>query len=132
MLSRRELMRRRGKKNIMTTGGMDNYMLHDNDFNEVVKVLANKNVVQTKLLLKSLLTNRELSDIARRILIAKMIVKGEGYENILKKIGCSKNTVSLVNKSLMINNGILKQAITNRGGEEQVERYIKNRLKKGK
>lgn len=132
MLSIRELKRKKTKSQLLTSGGSNEYKLDPNDFNKLIELLSNKTTSQLKYLIRSLLTNRELVDIIRRIIIAKMIISGYTYKEINKETGSGQATISLVKQSLLINREILRKLIEQTCNLTPFDKYIKRRLKKGK
>jgi len=132
MLSIRELKRKKTKSQLLTSGGSNEYKLDPNDFNKLIELLSNKTASQLKYLIRSLLTNRELVDIIRRIIIAKMIISGYTYKEINKETGSGQATISLVKQSLLINREILRKLIEQIYNLTAVDQYIKRRLKRGK
>ncbi len=136
MLAEREIKRgieRRGSKNqILTTGGIGDYCLDPQDFNKLANLLSQASAYQLKPLLKSLLTNRELVDITRRILVGKMLLEGLTYQEIQKRTKNAARTTSFVKQSMLMNGGILKKLIEQTYNLTPIDQYIKRRLKKGK
>ena len=140
MLTEREIKRgierkieRSGSKNqILTTGGIEDYYLDPQDFNKLVNLFSQASTYQLKPLLKSLLTNRELVDITRRIIVGKMLLEGSTYQEIQKRTKNAARTTSFVRQSLLINRGILKKLIEQTYNLTPIDQYIKRRLKKGK
>ena len=132
MLSEREIKRRRSKNQILTMGGIEDYYLGLNDFNKLVSIFSQTPAQQCKPLLKSLLTNRELVDMTRRIIIGKMLLEGLTYQEIRKKTQSAPRTIAFIKQSLLTNNGILKKLIEQIYNLTPTDQYIKRRLKKGK
>ena len=116
MLSKRQ-QRRRGqtKSQLLTTGGINEYYIDATDFKKISKLFYKATDQKTLgLLLKSLFTTRELADIARRVIIANMLLEGKSYEDIQNKIHAAKSTISLVKKSLNSYDKTLIKLITAR------------------
>ncbi len=116
----------------MTTGGINDYLIDPDGFNKLIKLFSSKTDVQIRKLFSGLLTNRELTDITRRILISEMIIGGHTYKEMNKKIRSGQATISLVRQSLLANEGILQKLIEQTFDLTPVDKYIKRRLKKGK
>lgn len=134
MLSIRQQQRKgRTKSQLLTSGGINEYYIDATDFKKISKLFykaTNQKILE--LLLKSLFTTRELADIARRIIIANMLLEGKSYDDIQNKIHAAKSTISLVKKSLNSYNKTLVKLITDTEDLSTAELYIKRRLKKGK
>ena len=106
MLSLRQL------RNRQTTGGVAEYRINPDDFERLVTLLnESRTKHEMRLLLRSLLTGRELADIVRRITVAKLIERGMNYDQIVKITGAARSTVSLVNNALKINKGMFHQIL---------------------
>jgi len=116
----------------LTTGGRGDYYLDSQDFNKLANLLSQASAHQLKPLLKSLLTNRELVDITRRIIVGKMLLEGFTYQEIQKRTKNAARTTSFVKQSMLTNGGILKKLIEQTYNLAPIDRYIKRRLKKGK
>lgn len=113
MQSLRQMKRhKKSTSQMLSSGGINEYILSPQDFSGLVAVINLAS--QEKLLpatLKSLLTDRELVDIARRIAISKMILSGKTYQQIGEDAKTSKNTIALVKQSLRSNHAILANII---------------------
>ncbi|PIS21816.1 hypothetical protein COT51_00665 [candidate division WWE3 bacterium CG08_land_8_20_14_0_20_41_15] len=55
-----------------------------------------KGPFDTLLILQDLLTAYEIKNLSKRLRIAKMIIAGEGYDNICKRLKTSKATIATV------------------------------------
>lgn len=133
MLSVREIRRNRTKKQLLTTGGSSSYYLNSGDFNALIKLFFQASTQQQfKLLLKSLLTNRELVDITRRMIVGRMLLEGLTYQEIRKKNKSMPTTISLIKKNMLMDGEILKSLIEQTYNLTAADKYIKRRLKKGK
>lgn len=132
MLTEREIKRRKSKNQILTMGGVDDYYLDSQDFNKLVNIFSQVSTHQLKPLLKSLLTNRELVDITRRIIIGQMLLEGLTYQEIQKRTKNASRTTSFVKQSMLMDGGILKKLIEQTCNLTPIDKYIKRRLKKGK
>ena len=69
--------------------------------------------------LEDLLTRKELTDIAQRLLVAKMLSEQIVYNKIVEQTGASTATISRVNRALHYGAGGY-QEILNKIGEEEV------------
>lgn len=116
----------------MTTGGIDEYRLDQQEFGELVSLMKKAGPNSHKTLLLSLLTKKELADITRRVAVANLILHGFTYEEIQKRAGCSKNTVSLVRKSLLMYDGMLARLLDPKIKWDSTEQIFINRLRRGK
>ncbi len=63
-------------------------------------VLQKTERTQVKELVKDMLTKSEQIMLGRRILIARMLLEGDGYDSITKKMGVGKNTIRTIDKWL--------------------------------
>lgn len=120
---------------------MGSYEVAPEDIGELAKLISSTPALHLPDLLEALLTNRELVDIIRRILIAKMVLQDKTYDEINQETKAASSTISLVKQSLAINDGILTAAlggkkpspIKHRDRElDPVSRYLRNRIRKGK
>jgi len=120
-------------------GGRGEYYIEKTEITELAQIIgavSNKNLPE---LLDSLLTKRELVDITRRIIIAKMLLAHITHEDISEKTHASKSTIQLVKQSLDENNELLKDVIAQHTSipqvspaQDNITTYIKRRLRKGK
>ena len=69
--------------------------------------------------LEDLLTRKELTDIAQRLLVAKMLSEQIVYNKIVEQTGASTATISRVNRALHYGAGGY-QEILNKIGEEEI------------
>lgn len=61
--------------------------------------------------LEDLCTIKEILDMSKRLEAAKLLYKGESYNEIISKIGLSSATLSRVNKALNYGTGGYKEVI---------------------
>ena len=62
--------------------------------------------------LEDLMTRKELSDIAQRILVAKMLSEQAVYTKIVEETGASTATISRVNRSVLYGAGGYTKALS--------------------
>lgn len=126
-------------------GGTGEYYIEKSEIAELAQIIAsapNKRLVE---FLDALLTKKELVDITRRIIIAKLLLARTTYAEISKKTRASKTTIKLVKQSLDKNDEILREGIMKHIKlpnlphvkypaymKDPVARYLQNRLRKGK
>lgn len=79
------------------------------EFFDIVTQLKNKSEVTNFLI--GLLTHSESLMMARRIQIAKLIIEGNGYEEIRSKLGVSHQTIGRIDKWLHQNEGAYKEIL---------------------
>jgi len=113
---------------------MGEYRVDPEDFERLVTLLTGaRNKNEAKLLLRSILTNREMADIVRRITIAKLIEWGMTYDQIMEAAGVARPTIALVNNALKANQGIFARILHRVPLVlNPTERAILSRLKRGK
>ena len=68
-------------------------------------VVAIQDEAECKLFLDDLMTRKELSDIAQRMLVAKMLSEQAVYNKIVEETGASTATISRVNRCVQYGNG---------------------------
>ena len=80
---------------------------HENEgYKLLVKALLSlENEEECKMFLDDLMTRKELTDIAQRILVAKMLSEQAVYNKIVEETGASTATISRVNRSYMYGDG---------------------------
>lgn len=123
----------RNKRDVLTTGGQNDYYVDNDDLNKLVRLFSKPSKDQIKPLLLSLFTKKELSDIVRRLLIAEMALNGLTYEEISNRMGSGKNVIALVKQSLSSHNGVLTKLLNSAHGlRDSAEDYFISRLKRGK
>ncbi|MEA1909527.1 MAG: YerC/YecD family TrpR-related protein [Patescibacteria group bacterium] len=130
----------RNKSQMLTMGGMGDYYIEKSEINDIAKVLSTANRSDLPHLIDSLFTKKELVDISRRLIIAKMLLNGTTYEDINKATKASKSTIRLVRQSMHENDGVLEDVLANtninskflKHNGDSVYKYAKNRIKKGK
>ena len=117
---------------------MGEYRVDTADFERLVILLSEtKNKNETRLLLRSLLTNREMADIVRRVTIAKLIGRGMTYDQIAEVAGVARPTIALVNNALKTNQGIFERVLHRvpfilNPVERAIIKHLKKRLHLGK
>ncbi len=70
-------------------------------------------------LLEDLMTRKELSDIAQRILVAQMLSRQAVYNKIVEKTGASTATISRVNRAYHYGAGGYQKILERIEGDEQ-------------
>ena len=98
-------------KKFRTTGGRNFYNHNYFDFQVLVDFLASvEGRSELEAVLKGFVNSKEASDMIRRILAAKMLVKGADYQDVQAGLGMSPNTIAKVQE--MINrNPILRNRL---------------------
>ena len=77
--------------------------------NELFEVILNLSSIEDcKAFFSDLCTEKELDSMTQRIKAAKLLKKGETYEQIIKKTDISSATLSRVSKSYKYGNGYKK------------------------
>ena len=136
MLSVRSLRRRKNtSRNSHTTSGINEYYVDPHDLTRLAALFEKATHRGMRRFLISTLTQKELSEITRRMLIAKLLMDGKTYEEIGKQLHAAKGTISLVRQALDSQDGILKSTVSDIYGIKIIdpaESYFRNRLKKGK
>lgn len=66
---------------------------------------------QCQQLLEDLMTRKEVSDIAQRMLVAKLLSEQTVYNKIVEETGASTATISRVNRSYLYGAGGYKRAL---------------------
>ena len=94
---------------------------HENEgFHLLLKaILALETEEECAAFLEDLMTRKELSDIAQRLSVAKMLSEQAVYSKIVEKTGASTATISRVNKCLMYGNGGYKIALNKLQSKEE-------------
>ncbi len=67
-------------------------------------VLTLKNLDECYAFFEDICTIKELQSIAQRVVVAKMLIDGRVYSEIVKETGASTATISRVNRSLTYGN----------------------------
>lgn len=130
----RQLRRRpRTKREVLTLGGQGDYVVDPKELQIFIRLLlASKNHGDMRKLVYSLFTNREISDIVRRIMIARLLTKGKTYDEIEKEARAGRPTISLVSKVLRFNPDLVNMLNPEMKWKGPDETMIINRLKRGK
>ncbi len=68
-------------------------------------LLSLEDEAECKLFLDDLMTRKELSDIAQRLLVAKMLSEQVVYNKIVEETGASTATISRVNRCYLYGDG---------------------------
>ncbi len=68
-------------------------------------LLSMEDEAECKLFLDDLMTRKELSDIAQRLLVAKMLSEQVVYNKIVEETGASTATISRVNRCYLYGDG---------------------------
>ncbi len=69
--------------------------------------------------LDDLMTKKEISDIAQRILVAKMLSEQAVYNRIVEETGASTATISRVNRSYLYGSGGYAKMLEKMKGEKK-------------
>ena len=97
-----ELVRRAEiAKKFRTTGGRNFYKHNYFDFRALIKFLASiDSEGEMEAVMKSFVTPKEASDLIRRVLAAKMLLRGLDYQDIQVGLGMSPNTIAKIQEML--------------------------------
>lgn len=130
----RQIQRRpKTKREVLTLGGRGDYVIAENELNDLVRIFAKTtDYKQTRKLLFSLFTNRELADVVRRIEIAKLITHGDSYDKIVAKANTARITISLIRKVLRHNPDLVTMLNPESNLKNFTEGKFINRVRKGK
>ena len=74
-------------------------------------ILSLENEQECEALLEDLMTRKEISDVAQRMLVAKMLSEQTVYNKIVEETGASTATISRVNRSYLYGTGGYKRAL---------------------
>jgi len=129
---RSQLRRPKTKKGLLISGSVYEHRIDSDGLNRLVELLQKAVPRSTRSLLFDLLTKKELADLSRRIIIAEMILNGLTYDEIGKRLDCSRNTIAIVATSLSRPSGVLNKLLDPSIDSDSPENYFSNRLKKGK
>ena len=139
---RSERRKPRSKSELLTKGGTGEYYVSPAELSELAKIVTAVPSGQMEKTLEILLTKKELVNITRRIAIAKMILTGVSYENISSKLHASKSTIQLVNQSLVKQEGLVGDTISQNTkisrpakpdrNLDSATAYFERRIRKGK
>jgi len=81
-------------------------MLDNEGYHLLIKALiALEDEKECKLFLDDLMTRKEISDIAQRMLVAKMLSEQVVYNKIVEETGASTATISRVNRCYLYGDG---------------------------
>lgn len=78
----------------------------------VKALLSLENEQDCNALLEDLMTRKEVSDIAQRMLVAKLLSEQTVYNKIVEETGASTATISRVNRSYLYGAGGYKKALS--------------------
>jgi uncharacterized protein YerC len=124
--------RPRNKKEVLTLGGQGDYVIAENELRDLIRILLQiTNTDKMRKLVFSLLTNRELADVVRRIAIAKLITRGDSYDKIMVKASTGRPTISLIKKMLRFNPDLVHMLNPEMKWRDNNQDIIK-RLRRGK
>ncbi|MFA5270147.1 MAG: helix-turn-helix domain-containing protein [Patescibacteria group bacterium] len=129
---RSQSRRPRTKNDLLISGGVYEHRIDSDGLNRLVELFRKSVPRSTRSLLFDLLTKKELADISRRIIIAEMILNGLTYDEIGKRLDCSRNTIATIATSLNRPDSILTKLLNPELSVGGPENYFANRLKKGK
>ena len=81
-------------------------MFDDEGYRLLIKALVSiQDEAECKLFLDDLMTRKELSDIAQRMVVAKMLSEQVVYNKIVEETGASTATISRVNRCYLYGGG---------------------------
>ena len=81
---------------------------HDKLFEAILKLST---IEEARLFFEDICTIKELQDLSQRLVVAKMLNRGEKYQSIEETTGASTATISRVNKCLTYGNGGYRTAL---------------------
>ncbi len=98
-------------------------ILKDNEGYELLvkALLSLKSEEECDAFLDDLMTRKEITDIAQRMLVAKLLSKQTVYNKIVEETGASTATISRVNRSYLYGSGGYKKALEAIEGEDKNE-----------
>lgn len=77
--------------------------------NDVYQLLANiKTAEDVKILLDDLCTNKEIEQMAQRIVAARLLIEGKTYNQVIEKTDISSATLSRVSRCVKYGEGYKK------------------------
>ena len=82
-------------------------------------ILSLENEQECEAFLEDLMTRKEISDVAQRMLVAKMLSEQTVYNKIVEETGASTATISRVNRSYLYGAGGYKRALKRISEEEK-------------
>lgn len=86
---------------------------------ELYKVITRLNTPQdAEMLFADLLTNKEIEQMAQRVLAAKLLLEGHTYTQIIGKTDISSATLSRVSRCVLYGSGGYKKFIEYKGKED--------------
>jgi uncharacterized protein YerC len=129
---RSQSRRPKTKKGLLISGSVYEHRIDPDGLSRLVELLRKAIPRSIRPLLFDLLTKKELADISRRIIIAEMILNGLTYDEIRKRLDCSRNTIATVANSFGRPDGVLAKLLDPSTESSDSENYFANRLKKGK
>lgn len=81
-------------------------MMENEGYRLLVKALISiENEAECRCFLDDLMTKKELTDIAQRMLVAKMLSEQSVYNRIVEETGASTATISRVNRAYLYGTG---------------------------
>ena len=87
-------------------------MTKSKDFNELYKaILSLENEEECRLFFEDICTIKELETMSQRLEVAKMLIGGSTFNEIVAKTGASTTTISRVNRCLNYGDGGYKNVI---------------------
>ena len=90
------------------------------EIKELLSVILNlENEDECLAFFEDICTIKELQDLSQRLLVAKMLNKGEKYQRIEEVTGASTATISRVNKCLTYGRGGYRTVLTKLEAEEK-------------
>jgi len=117
-------------KKFRTTGGRNFYNHNYYDFQELIGLFSSfESRSEMEAVLKSFMTPKEISDMIRRLLAAKMLVQGKDYQDIQANLGMSPNTIAkiqeMVHRQPILRNRL--KILVNEG-QNKAENNLRNQI----
>ena len=84
-------------------------------------ILSLKNEEEVELFLEDLMTRKEISDAAQRMLVAKLLSEKVVYSKIAEETGASTATISRVNRSYQYGTGAYRKVLERIEDKKQEE-----------
>ena len=108
------------KKIVKTNAGIGNYYWDWIEFKYLVAVLKQaKDFKDILNIFIDIHTQKEISEIIRRVIIASLFLEGKTYDEIQQLTGCSRSTLVKINTKIMRKKAVISTAIKNTGTFEK-------------
>lgn len=106
-------------RKVRTTAGKGRYQWDYQELRYLVHVLQEpKNFADILNIFLDLHTQKEMSEIVRRLLIASMLIRGDSYQDIRSATGASPNTVVRISRKLRREKSVLEKMLKQAGSFE--------------